>query len=141
MIGFLILLIILFFALGLHRYVNLDTLKANHAALKQAYTEEPLHIIGIYSLAYIIMAALSLPGATVMTLAGGAMFGLWVGVPVVLISATIGATLAFWVARYILRDTVQRRFGDRLETINNGLARDGAFYLFSLRMVPAFPFF
>ena len=141
LIGFLILLIILFFALGLHRYVNLDTLKANHAALKQAYTEEPLHIIGIYSLAYIIMAALSLPGATVMTLAGGAMFGLWVGVPVVLISATIGATLAFWVARYILRDTVQRRFGDRLETINNGLARDGAFYLFSLRMVPAFPFF
>lgn len=131
----------LFFIFDLHRFFSLDSLKASHEALQQAFQQDPLYIIGIYSIIYIVMAALSLPGATVMTLAGGAMFGLWVGVPVVLISATIGATLAFWVARYVLRDTVQRRFGDRLETINKGLERDGAFYLFSLRLVPAFPFF
>ena len=141
LISLLVLLIILFFAFDLQRYFSLDVLKASHDTLKQAYQDEPFFIIGIYSLSYIVMAALSLPGAAIMTLAGGAMFGLWVGVPVVLISATIGATLAFWVARYVLRDTVQRRFGDRLETINKGLARDGAFYLFSLRLVPAFPFF
>jgi pyruvate/2-oxoglutarate dehydrogenase complex dihydrolipoamide dehydrogenase (E3) component/uncharacterized membrane protein YdjX (TVP38/TMEM64 family) len=131
----------LFFIFDLHRFFSLDSLKASHDALQQAFQQDPWYIIGIYSLIYIVMAALSLPGATVMTLAGGAMFGLWVGVPVVLISATIGATLAFWVARYVLRDAVQRRFGDRLETINKGLERDGAFYLFSLRLVPAFPFF
>ncbi len=135
------LLVGLFFIFDLHRFFSLDSLKASHDALQQAFQQDPWYIIGIYSLIYIVMAALSLPGATVMTLAGGAMFGLWVGVPVVLISATIGATLAFWVARYVLRDTVQRRFGDRLETINKGLERDGAFYLFSLRLVPAFPFF
>ncbi len=137
----LILLINLFFVFDLQRYFSLDALKASHDILKQKYDDAPLYIIGIYSLTYIVMAALSVPGATIMTLAGGAMFGLWIGVPVVLISATIGATLAFWVARYVLRDTVQRRFGDRLEAINKGLERDGAFYLFSLRLVPAFPFF
>ena len=131
----------LFFAFNLDRFFSLEALKSSHAALQQAYQAEPFYIIGIYSITYIVMAALSLPGATIMTLAGGAMFGLWIGVPVVLVSATIGATLAFWVARYVLRDSVQRRFGDRLETINKGLERDGAFYLFSLRLVPAFPFF
>jgi pyruvate/2-oxoglutarate dehydrogenase complex dihydrolipoamide dehydrogenase (E3) component/uncharacterized membrane protein YdjX (TVP38/TMEM64 family) len=135
------LLVGLFFIFDLDRFFSLDTLKASHEALQQAYQQKPLVIIGFYSLTYIVMAALSLPGATVMTLAGGAMFGIWIGVPVVLISATIGATLAFWVARYVLRDTVQRRFGNRLGTINKGLERDGAFYLFSLRLVPAFPFF
>ncbi|SER59028.1 Pyruvate/2-oxoglutarate dehydrogenase complex, dihydrolipoamide dehydrogenase (E3) component [Nitrosomonas sp. Nm51] len=141
LLGLLGLLVILFFAFDLQRYFSLDTLKTSHEALLQAYEEKPFYIIGIYSITYIVMAALSLPGAAVMTLAGGAMFGLWVAVPVVLVSATAGATLAFWAARYILRDSVQRRFGGRLETINRGLERDGAFYLFSLRLVPAFPFF
>ncbi len=135
------LMIGLFFVFDLHHFFSLETLKARHEELMKAYQNQPFLIIGIYSAVYIVMAALSLPGATVMTLAGGAMFGLWVGVPVVLISATIGATLAFWVARYVLRDTVERRFGGRLTTINKGLERDGAFYLFSLRLVPAFPFF
>lgn len=135
------LLMGLFFIFDLGRFFSLDVLKASHDELQKAYHEQPFLIVGIYSLTYIMMAALSLPGAAVMSLAGGAMFGLWVGVPIVLISATIGATLAFWVARYVLRDTVQQRFGDRLETINNGLERDGAFYLFSLRLVPVFPFF
>lgn len=135
------LLMGLFFIFDFGRFFSLEVLKESHNDLQQAYQENPLYIIGIYSLTYIVMAALSLPGAAVMSLAGGAMFGLWVGVPIVLVSATIGATLAFWVARYVLRDTVQQRFGDRLEAINSGLERDGAFYLFSLRLVPVFPFF
>ena len=135
------LLVGLFFIFDLGRFFSLEVLKESHDDLQQAYQEHPLYIIGIYSLTYIVMAAMSLPGAAVMSLAGGAMFGLWVGVPIVLISATIGATLAFWVARYVLRNTVQQRFGDRLVTINKGLERDGAFYLFSLRLVPVFPFF
>ncbi|HMV12979.1 MAG TPA: FAD-dependent oxidoreductase [Nitrosomonas sp.] len=135
------LLIGLFFVFDLGRFFSLGTLKESHTDLQQAYHEQSFLVIGIYSLTYIVMAALSLPGATVMTLAGGAMFGVWVGVPVVIISATIGATLAFWAARYVLRDAVQRRFGDRLETVNKGLKRDGAFYLFTLRLAPIFPFF
>ncbi|MBV6446907.1 MAG: Soluble pyridine nucleotide transhydrogenase [Nitrosomonas sp.] len=130
-----------FFVFDLGRFFNLEALKESHADLQQAYHEQPFLVIGIYSLTYIVMAALSLPGATVMTLAGGAMFGIWVGIPVVIVSATIGATLAFWAARYVLRDAVKRRFGDRLRIINEGLERDGAFYLFSLRLIPAFPFF
>lgn len=135
------LLMALFFSFDLGRFFTLEVLKDQREALQQAYQAKPFFVIGIYAAIYIVMAALSFPGATVMTLAGGAMFGLWVGVPVALVSATIGATLAFWTARYVLRDTVQRRFGDRLETINQGLERDGVFYLFTLRLVPAFPFF
>ncbi|TXI17960.1 MAG: pyridine nucleotide-disulfide oxidoreductase [Nitrosomonas sp.] len=135
------LIISCFFIFDLDRFLSLEALKESRDDLHQTYQQQPLLVIGIYSLIYIVMAALSFPGATVLTLAGGAMFGVWIGVPVVLLSATIGATLAFWMARYLLRDIVQRRFGERLETINKGLARDGAFYLFSLRLAPVFPFF
>lgn len=135
------LLIGLFFSFDLGRFFTLEALKDQHEALQQAYRAEPFFVAGIFAAVYIVMAALSFPGATVMTLAGGAIFGVWIGVPVVLVSATIGATLAFWTARYVLRDAVQRRFGDRLETINKGLERDGVFYLLSLRLVPVFPFF
>ena len=121
------LLLGLFFVSDLGRFFSLETLKESYDDLQQAYQEQPFSVIGLYSLTYLVMAALSLPGATVMTLAGGAMFGLWVGVPVVLVSATMGATLAFWVARYVLCDAVQRRFGDRLEAINNSLEWDGVF--------------
>jgi len=135
------LLVGLFFSFDLERFFTLETLKDQHEALQQAYWAEPFLVTGIFAAVYIMMAALSFPGATLMTLAGGAIFGFWIGVPVVLVSATIGATLAFWTARYVLRDAVQRRFGDRLETINKGLEQDGFFYLFSLRLVPVFPFF
>ncbi|WP_292992739.1 FAD-dependent oxidoreductase [Nitrosomonas sp.] len=135
------LLIGLFFSFDLGRFFTLEALKDQHEALQQAYRAEPFFVAGIFAAVYIVMAALSFPGATLMTLAGGAIFGFWTGVPVVLVSATIGATLAFWTTRYVLRDAVQRRFGDRLETINKGLEQDGVFYLFSLRLVPVFPFF
>ncbi len=140
-LALLSLLIGLFFIFDLGRFFNLEALKESHNDLRQVYQAQPFLVLGIYSLTYIVMAALSLPGAAVMTLAGGAMFGLWVGVPVVIVSATMGATLAFWVARYVLRDAVHHRFGDRMKTINDGLERDGVFYLFSLRLVPVFPFF
>lgn len=138
---FLGLLTGLFFVLDFERFFTLHMLAQQREALQQAYQDDPFAVIGMFSVIYIVMAALSFPGAAVMSLAGGALFGVWIGVPVVLISATIGATLAFWMARYLLRDAVQRRFGDRLVTVNQGLERDGAFYLFSLRLAPVFPFF
>ena len=141
LLGFLLMLIGLFFAFDLEHFLSLEVLKASHDELQQIYREQSLWVISLYAMTYIVMAALSLPGAAVMSLAGGAVLGFWVGVPVVLISATFGATLAFLAARYLFRDAVQRRFGDRLEAIDSGLERDGAFYLFSLRLIPAFPFF
>ncbi|SDY26084.1 FAD-dependent oxidoreductase [Nitrosomonas sp. Nm58] len=141
LLGFLLVLIGLFFAFDLEHFFSLEVLKASHDELQLIYREQSLWVISLYAVTYIIMAALSLPGAAAMSLAGGAVLGFWVGVPVVLISATLGATLAFLAVRYLFRDAVQRRFGDRLEAINSGLERDGAFYLFSLRLIPVFPFF
>jgi uncharacterized membrane protein YdjX (TVP38/TMEM64 family) len=97
--------------------------------------------IASYTLIYIAVTALSLPGAAVMTLAGGGLFGLLVGTIVVSFASTIGATLAFLVSRFLLRDWVQTKFNDKLQPINDGIEADGAFYLFTLRLVPAFPFF
>ncbi|MEI2636451.1 MAG: FAD-dependent oxidoreductase [Methylotenera sp.] len=136
-----VVLIGLFFAFDLGRLLSLDALKASRDGLLQTYQAKPLLVITVFSIVYIVVTALSLPGATIMTLAGGAIFGLWVGVPVVLVSATIGATLAFLAARFVLQDFVQKRFGDRLSAINAGIEKDGAFYLFTLRLVPVFPFF
>ncbi|MEX1303389.1 MAG: TVP38/TMEM64 family protein, partial [Desulfotignum sp.] len=90
---------------------------------------------------YITVTALSLPGAAVMTLAGGALFGLVTGTVVISFASTIGATLAFLVSRFLLKNWVQNRFKDKLHAINRGIERDGAFYLFTLRLVPVFPFF
>lgn len=140
-IALIMVLIGLFFALDLGRFLSLEALKASRDGLLQTYQAKPLLVTAVFSAVYIVVTALSLPGATIMTLAGGAIFGQWVGVPVVLISATIGATLAFLAARFVLRDSVQRRFGDRLSAINTGVEKDGAFYLFTLRLVPVFPFF
>ena len=137
----LVLLAGLFYVLDLGRFISLETLKNSRDELKQAYQERPFQTLGLYTGLYILITALSLPGAAVMTLAGGAIFGLWVGAPVAVISASIGATLAFWMARYVFRDMVQRHFGNRLAAIDAGIKRDGAFYLFTLRLIPIFPFF
>ena len=98
-------------------------------------------MLAAYFAAYVAITGLSLPGAAIMTLAGGAVFGLLWGTVVVSFASTLGATIAFVVSRYILRDGIQRRYGDRLEAINAGVERDGGFYLFTMRLVPAFPFF
>jgi pyruvate/2-oxoglutarate dehydrogenase complex dihydrolipoamide dehydrogenase (E3) component/uncharacterized membrane protein YdjX (TVP38/TMEM64 family) len=131
----------LFFAFDLGRFLSLEMLKNSRDMLQHAYQARPLQVVGLYAATYIVITSLSLPGATLMTLAGGAIFGLWVGIPVAAISASIGATLAFWTARYLFRDAVHQRFGDRMAAINAGIEKDGAFYLFTLRLVPVFPFF
>lgn len=137
----LVLLGGLFFALDLERFITLETLKNSRDELQQAYRAQPLRIIGFYAAVYILIAALSLPGAVTMTLAGGAIFGLGVGIAVAVISASIGATFAFWMSRYLFRDAVQQRFRERIAVIDDGIKRDGGFYLFTLRLMPIFPFF
>ena len=134
-------LIAIFFAFDLHRYFTLSELKDGQHAFNAFYSSHKGITIILYMAVYIIMAALSLPGAAVMTLAGGAILGVWAGLIVVSFASTIGATLAFIVARFILRDYVQKKFGDKLKAINAGIRRDGNFYLFTLRLVPIFPFF
>ena len=133
--------VILFKVLGLGHYLTLEYLKASQDSFSSLYAENRLAVIAGYMAVYIAVTSLSLPGAAVMTLAGGAMFGFWIGFIVVSFASTIGATLACFVARFILRDWVQNRFDAKLSTINNGIEKEGAFYLFSLRLVPIFPFF
>jgi uncharacterized membrane protein YdjX (TVP38/TMEM64 family) len=137
----IVVAVILFKVLGLGQYLTLDYLKASQDKFSQLYASNKLTVIATYMTIYIVVTALSLPGAAVMTLAGGAMFGFWVGFIVVSFASTIGATLACFVARFLMRDWVQNKFGDKLSTINNGIEKEGAFYLFSLRLVPIFPFF
>ena len=131
----------LFFASGLHHHITFQNLKARQAELDAFYAANTVPAIAVYAGAYILMAALSLPGAAVMTLAGGALFGLPTGLVVVSFASTIGATLAFLMARFLLRDFVQARFAERLKKINRGIQKDGPFYLLTLRLVPVFPFF
>ena len=130
-----------FFALGLHRYLTFDYLLASQQQFHELYQQHTVAVLGGYFVLYVLVTALSLPGAAIMTLAGGALFGFWTGLVVVSFASTLGATLACLVARYLLRDWVQARFGDRLAKVNEGVAREGAFYLFSLRLIPVFPFF
>ncbi len=128
-----------YFDLG--QYLTLEYLKSSQATFQALYLENRLLVIASYMLVYIVVTALSLPGAVVLTLAGGGLFGLVVGTVVVSFASTIGATLACLVARFFLREWVQSKFGEKLATINNGIEKEGAFYLFSLRLVPIFPFF
>ncbi|MEW6521147.1 MAG: TVP38/TMEM64 family protein [Thermodesulfobacteriota bacterium] len=127
--------------LGLGQYLTLDYLKQSQERFAGLYAARPLTVIASYMLIYILATALSLPGAVIMTLAGGALFGLLVGTVVISFASTIGATLACLVSRYLLRDWVQKKFGGRLAPINRGIEQEGGFYLFTMRLVPAFPFF
>jgi len=129
------------FVFDLGRFVSLAELKAQQAAIEAFYRANPLAVLGGFFVVYVALTALSVPGALVLTLAAGAIFGLTTGTLVVSFASSLGATLAFLASRYVLRDSVQARFGGRLQGINRGIARDGAFYLFSLRLVPVFPFF
>ncbi|MEQ1689030.1 MAG: TVP38/TMEM64 family protein [Sphingopyxis sp.] len=127
--------------MGLFNLLSLDALKAQRGAIDARYAAEPLLVIALFFIAYVAVTAFSIPGAAVMTLAGGAIFGLTRGAVIISFASTIGATLAFLSSRYVLRDWVQSRFAARLGAINSGVERDGAFYLFSLRLVPVVPFF
>lgn len=130
-----------FVALDLGRYLSFEQLKASQASFAQLHADQPFTVAVVYFLIYVLATALSFPGATIITLAGGAVFGLWQGLLIVSFASTVGATLAFLASRFLLRDWVEARFGQRLVDINAGVNREGAFYLFSLRLIPVVPFF
>ncbi|WP_439112753.1 FAD-dependent oxidoreductase [Hydrogenophaga sp.] len=133
--------IVAFFALGLDRYFSLAFLKESQASLAALREQQPLQLALGFFLVYVAVTALSLPGAVIVTLAGGAIFGLGWGLLLVSFASSVGATLAFLTARFLLRDSVQSRFGQRLADVDRGIQKDGAFYLFTLRLIPVVPFF
>ena len=135
----IVVILLLFF--DLHHYLTLEYLKSSKAKLNFYYQDNPLLVLGAYFVIYLTSTAFSLPGAAVLSLAGGALFGLTAGTIVVSFASTIGATLAMLIARVLLRDWVQNRFDAQMKTINSGMLKEGAFYLFTLRLLPAVPFF
>jgi len=137
----IVVAIAVFFAAGGHRYFTFEWLKAQQAAIDGWYRANPLLTVLVYFLVYVAVTGLSLPGATLLTLAGGAVFGLLWGTVIVSFASSLGATLAFLASRFLLRDWVRSRFGERVRAIDEGLAKDGAFYLFTLRLLPVVPFF
>ena len=137
----LALAVVLFFALDLGQYLRLSTIKSSQAQLEAWRAAQPLQAALIFFAVYVLATALSLPGAVVLTLAGGAIFGLGWGTLLISFASSIGATLAFLASRWLLGDWVQARFGERMAALNAGIAKDGAFYLFTLRLVPVVPFF
>ncbi len=139
--GAVIALVALFFAFDLGAYLELAYIKEKQADLRLFHQQRPAATTAGYFLLYVAVTGLSLPGAAILTLAGGAVFGLALGVVIVSFASTIGATLAFLLSRYLLREYVQTRFADKLAAVNRGMEREGALYLFALRLVPAFPFF
>ncbi len=141
LIALLLLFAFLYFALDLGNYLSLDYLRARQAELEAYRSAHPGLAAGLFFLTYVVVTGLSIPGAAVLTLLAGAIFGLLWGTVLVSFASTIGASLAFLAARFLLREWVQSSFGERLRAINEGVRKDGAFYLFTLRLVPAFPFF
>ncbi len=137
----LVAAVVAFFAFDLGRFFGLDYIKGAQADFAALYAARPLLVAGAYFAVYVAVAALSLPGAAILTLLGGAVFGLLAGTVIVSFASSVGATLAMLFARYVLRDSVKARFGSRLADIDKGIEREGAFYLFTLRLVPLFPFF
>ncbi len=141
LIAVLLAAAIAYYNFDLGRYLSLDYFKSRQAAIETWRAAQPAKAALLYFLAYVALTGLSLPGAAAMTLAGGAIFGLLWGTVLVSFASTCGATLAFLASRFLLRDWVQQRFGERLRAINARIEREGGFYLLALRLVPVFPFF
>jgi uncharacterized membrane protein YdjX (TVP38/TMEM64 family) len=137
----LAIIVSLFIYFDLNRFLTLDYIKESQARFQNLYQAHRFMVVSVYMVIYILVTALSLPGAAVMTLAGGGFFGLVTGTIVVSVASTIGATCACLASRFILRDWVQSKFGGKLSAINEGIDKEGSFYLFSLRLIPIFPFF
>ena len=129
------------FHFGPEGQLTLEGLKARQADLDAAYRANPVYALSLFFIFYVAATALSLPGAAILTIAAGALFGLVTGTILVSFASTIGATFAFLGSRHLFRDWVERTFGSRLQPVNDGIARDGPFYLLTLRLVPVFPFF
>ena len=141
LIAGIILIVILVKTFGWDKYLTLAQLKNFQVQFADFYAANPLPVMLVFLATYVLVTALSIPGAVIMTLAGGAIFGLVKGTVIISFASTIGATLACIGARFLLRDWVQGKFAARLKVINDGIAREGAFYLFTLRLIPLFPFF
>ncbi|WP_299587227.1 TVP38/TMEM64 family protein [uncultured Microbulbifer sp.] len=142
----LLLLVILalvfaFYAFDLNQWLSLDKLKGGGEQFQQWQSTSPVLLGVLFFIFYILVTGLSLPGAAILTIAAGAIFGLLWGTLIVSFASSVGATIAFLMARYLFRDYVQERFSTRLKVVNDGVEREGAFYLFALRLVPIFPFF
>ena len=143
-IGLLLVLIAViaaFIALDVKQYATLDYIKSQQASMLDYYQQHTFLVLVFFALAYVLVTAFSLPVATPMTLFGGALFGFSTGFVVISFASTVGATLAFLMARFLLKDSLQKKYGQHLTKVNDGFAREGAFYLFALRLVPAVPFF
>ncbi|PCH63704.1 MAG: dihydrolipoyl dehydrogenase [Gammaproteobacteria bacterium] len=134
-------LIVSFFVFDLGQYFTLDYIKSQRELIDGYYQDNPFKVAGIFFAIYVAVAALSLPGAAILTLVGGAIFGFLSGLVLVSFASSIGATVAFLVSRFVLRDSVQKKFGNNLASLNAGIEKEGGFYLFTIRLIPAFPFF
>lgn len=139
--GLILSLIVAFFLFDLQQFFSLEYIKSQQSAFQQFYADNTLLTLMIFFVSYVAITALSLPGAAIMTILAGTLFGLLVGTIMVSFASTLGATLAFLVTRYLLRDTMESRYPDKLKAVNEGIKKEGAFYLFALRLVPIFPFF
>ena len=139
--GIIAAIVVIFFVFDLGQYLSLEFIKAQQDQVETLYAENQLATLIIFFIVYVIVTGISLPGAAVMSLAAGAVFGLLTGVILISFASSIGASIAFMISRYLFRESVEARFGSSLKSINAGIQRDGAFYLFALRLVPAFPFF
>ena len=140
-LGVIVALIAAFFAFDLHQILTLENFQRHRNTVVDFYQQNTLVTILLFAACYVAVTGLSLPGAGIMTIVAGAIFDLLVGVVIVSFASTIGASIAFLLARHLFRDIVQRKFTNALQPINQGIEREGAFYLFALRLVPAFPFF
>ncbi|KJY83136.1 dihydrolipoamide dehydrogenase [Vibrio galatheae] len=140
-LGILFVALIVLLAVNFSQYLTLENAKAQQAEFATFISENFVLAAASYFIAYVAITAFSVPGAVVVTLLGAALFGFWTSLILVSFASTIGATLAFLSSRYLLRNWVQSKFGGKLSAINQGMEKDGAFYLFSLRLIPVFPFF
>ncbi|MGR5277512.1 TVP38/TMEM64 family protein [Vibrio rotiferianus] len=140
-LGLILLATIIFLGLNFGQYLTLENAKAQQEALNAFISQNFVFAAATYFFAYIAITAFSIPGAAVVTLLGAALFGFWTSLLLVSFASTIGATIAFLSSRYLLREWVQGKFGNKLGAINEGVEKDGSFYLFSLRLIPVFPFF
>lgn len=135
------ILITCVFIFDLHQYLDFSYIKSKQQAIYNYYQANPLQSILLFFVIYILVTGFSIPGASILSLLAGAIFGLLLGSVLVIFGATIGATIAFWLARYLLGNSIQEKYADKLKTINEGVKKDGAFYLLTLRLIPIFPFF
>jgi uncharacterized membrane protein YdjX (TVP38/TMEM64 family) len=137
----LLVLVSCFFYFDVSYFLTIEYLKENKDIFSDYFNNNKVKTIIIFFIFYIIMTTISFPGATILTLAGGAIFGFWTGFIIISFASSIGATFSFLLSRYFFRDHIQNKFSEKLSLLNKGIEREGAFYLFSLRLIPIFPFF